>query len=456
MTEYKNSFQVIKDPIYGAMQFTNEEFGWIIPFIDNEDFQRLRHIKQSGLCDWFFPGAVHTRFNHSLGCCYVASQIANKIGLTAEEKQIVMIAALLHDIGHGPFSHAFEAIFHKGCIVHEMWTPSFFQQFANSYFLERINRRMSIPLTTDKLKLIERIIMHKEHDELLLADIVSSQLDADRLDYLRRDTYFCGVSYGQYDFLWLLHCLTIAEDEGNKRLGIAQMGVGTVEHYLMARRLMTRNVYHHGKKHAVEYLLMQFLKYLAEGLLNDQRFNVVKHKTLAQFIMAVNTFNQRVEKAENQAEMIQQFLHESYPLYKELCDYDVFSMFRRCSKLEFNHPAVHIARRLHKRRLPRTYHIPPNQIAKAKVLISKTKQLLTETIDDWQIDLTRLWHRSYCAEDDPVLVVEENGTVKKLEEHSLVMNAVSDQWENMSLIIIDHALLRMPEVRNLCKALALL
>src|SRR5579864_8696655 len=94
-TMNEHSFHMIKDPVYGTMQFTTLENNWIKPFIDSPNVQRLRHIKQLGMGDFIFPGAVHTRFNHSLGCCYIASQIGNKIGLSEEEKQLVMIACLL-------------------------------------------------------------------------------------------------------------------------------------------------------------------------------------------------------------------------------------------------------------------------------------------------------------------------------------------------------------------------
>jgi len=107
----QDSFHVIKDPVHDTMQFTSLEDNWIKPFIDSPNFQRLRHIKQLGMGDYIFPGAVHTRFNHCIGCCYIAGQIAHKIGLGEEDRQLVMIACLLHDIGHGPFSHAFEDIF---------------------------------------------------------------------------------------------------------------------------------------------------------------------------------------------------------------------------------------------------------------------------------------------------------------------------------------------------------
>src|SRR3990167_8321236 len=138
-TDLMNTFHVIKDPVHDTMQFTATENTWVKPFIDSPPFQRLRHIKQLGLGDYIFPGAVHTRFSHSLGCSYVASQIAHKIGLADEERQLVMIACLLHDMGHGPFSHAFEDIFQKQ-IRHEVWTSYFLAEYRNEDFFTNYNR----------------------------------------------------------------------------------------------------------------------------------------------------------------------------------------------------------------------------------------------------------------------------------------------------------------------------
>src|SRR3989338_10948262 len=140
MNNNESHFHVIKDPVHGTMQFTTKEDRWIKPFIDSPHFQRLRHIKQLGMGDLIFPGAVHTRFNHSLGCCYLASQIAKTIGLVEEERQLVMIAGLLHDIGHGPFSHAFEGIFYNKTICHEDWTERFLADYGTVEFFTQYNR----------------------------------------------------------------------------------------------------------------------------------------------------------------------------------------------------------------------------------------------------------------------------------------------------------------------------
>ena len=133
--------------------------------------------------------------------------------------------------------------------------------------------------------------MHREKHRKLLADIVSSQLDADRLDYLLRDSHFCGVAYGEYDFKWMLNCLTAVDTKDGQRLGITYRGVGVVEHYLMARRLMMRNIYHHQKKYAGEKYLRRLLKLLASRLHQEPNFQNLADTTLGKFLAAVEPFN---------------------------------------------------------------------------------------------------------------------------------------------------------------------
>jgi HD superfamily phosphohydrolase len=436
------------------MQFSSEEAQWIFPFVDHENLQRLRHIKQAGLCDWFFPGAVHTRFNHSLGCCYVAGQIANKIGLSATEKQTVMLACLLHDIGHGPFSHVFEDVFYKKSIRHEMWTPYFIKEFSSEAFLSKINKKnKTLPITPESLLTIEKIIMHQEKQKILLVDIVSSQLDADRLDYLLRDSHFCGVKYGEYDFRWLLHCLTIVENKGKKRLGVISSGIGAVEHYLMARRLMTQNVYQYPKKNACEFFLTEFLKYLAQGLLEDKRFEPVKQKTLAKFIIQVNHFNSEIKTSKNKEKTIQQFLKNNYEFYKTLYDYDVFSVLRECAQMNFDHPAILLAKRIQTRALPKAIAINPNHYEKAKLMVDEVKEKHKNLIDSWQLRILNLPHQSYQAEHDPLLMRDESGKVKHLHERSFILNVLSDRWESSSLVSIDQNILHLTAVKQLCEKL---
>lgn len=438
-----NIFHVIKDPVHGTMQFTSVEDNWVKPFIDSPHFQRLRHIKQLGLGDFIFPGAVHSRFNHCLGCCYVASQIAQKIGLADEERQLVMIACLLHDIGHGPFSHAFEGIFHDKLIRHEDWTPYFLADYGSKDFFLHYNRlNPRYHLTEEKFHEIANMIMHKgDAAKSVLADIVSSQLDADRLDYLLRDSHFCGVRYGEFDFRWMLHCLAIVESEGGERLGITHKGIGAVEHYLMARRLMTRNIYHSQKKLALEDLLVKLLAQLATSLADEPIYEPLRQTRLSQFLMAANRFNQTIAKT-NMVPNKQQFLEENYSNYKELCDYDVFALIKQLSELKGDTIEIEMARRLQLRQMPKIVRFDHAELNAANALLSEFKRKYKNEFADWQLSIIETPHRSYSGEDDPILVVNENGRISQVGDFSFMIKSISDKLEHVAFLSIDKAIMQ--------------
>lgn len=432
-----NIYHVIKDPVHGTMQFTSAEDSWVKPFIDSPNFQRLRHIKQLGMGDIIFPGAVHSRFNHCLGCCYVASQIAHKIGLVDQERQLVMIACLLHDIGHGPFSHAFEGIFHNKTILHEDWTPYFLADYGSKEFFLHYNRlNPRYHLTEEKFHEIAGMIMHKPVARSVLADIVSSQLDADRLDYLLRDSHFCGVRYGEFDFRWMLHCMAIVESQEGERLGITHKGIGVVEHYVMARRLMTRNIYHSQKKLAVEALLVQLLATLAESLEHHKGYAAIIRTRLGQFLINANRFNIAEKSAEKIEDHKRHFLEQNYENYKELCDYDVFALIKQLSQLCDDEPAVQIASRLQHRKMPRIVrldHVDLHGVEKELLEFKKANK----HYQDWQLMLIKTPHRSYSGEDDPILVVNEQGAINPIGNFSFMINAISDRLEHVAFLCVD-------------------
>lgn len=444
----KNRFHVIKDPVHGTMQFTSAEDGWIKPFVDSPHFQRLRHVKQLGLGDFIFPGAVHSRFNHSLGCCYVACQIAQKIGLADEERQLVMIACLLHDIGHGPFSHAFEGIFHRVAIRHEDWTPYFLADYGTAEFFAHYNRaNPRYHLTDEKFRRIEQMIMHKSATKNVLADIVSSQLDADRLDYLLRDSHFCGVRYGEFDFRWMLHCMAIVESNGSERLGITHKGIGVVEHYLMARRLMTRNIYHAQKKLALETLLVQWLAILAENI-HLAAYHAIRATRLGRFLVAVDRFNQ--DTAQTKADFLQTY----YADYKELCDYDVFSAIKQLADLNDTSPASQIASRLQQRIMPRIIRLEESQVAHVEQALAAFKKQHQKTIQDWQVLVVQTPHRSYSGEEDPILVMNEQGTIAPVSQFSFMLDVMSDRLEHVAFIAIDKLIVNDASIIDFMKQLS--
>lgn len=455
-----NIFHVIKDPVHGTMQFTSAEDTWVKPFIDSPNFQRLRHIKQLGLGDFIFPGSVHSRFNHCLGCCYVASQIAHKIGLADEERQLVMIACLLHDIGHGPFSHAFEGIFHHKLIRHEDWTPYFLADYGTAEFFMQYNRlNPRYHLTEEKFHQVADMIMHKPVAKRVLADIVSSQLDADRLDYLLRDSHFCGVRYGEFDFRWMLHCMAIVESSDGERLGITHKGIGVVEHYLMARRLMTRNIYHSQKKLALENFLVQLLASLAESLDYHAPFASIRRTRLGQFLSAANEFNQAAETAAMRPEHKREFLKRNYDSYKELCDYDVFALIKQLAGMCDSHPAIQIAARLQYRKMPKILRLDQADLPVVEAELREFKAQHREEFQDWQLTLIETPHRSYSGEDDPILVLNERGIIQPLSHFSIMINAMSDRLEHIAFLSVDKLIAedkRVIDLMNHLQALPLM
>lgn len=444
-------FHVIKDPVHGTMQFTTSENDWMKPFIDSPPFQRLRHIKQLGMGDFIFPGAVHTRFNHCLGCCYIASQISHKIGLSEEESQLVLIACLLHDIGHGPFSHTFEDLFHGKLIRHEAWTPFFLAEYRTQEFFSHYNRcNPRHHLTEEKFLLIEEMIMHQLPGRRLLADIVSSQMDADRLDYLLRDSHFCGVTYGEFDFRWMLNSMVIVNSAHGERLGLTHKGIGVVEHYLMARRLMMHNIYFNQKKLALEFFLIKLLANLAENLQDNALYMEIKNTRLGHFLLEVNQFNQNIS-SNNIEQMKQQFLHQNYAKYKELCDYDVFAIIKLLSKMTADTPAIQLAQRLQSRQMPKIIRLDQTNITTVENSLAEFRKTQTPKIEDWQIAIIKSPHQSYSVEEDPILIINENGVVKPLNEISLMIHAISDKLEQSAFLCVDKTIFHDNHVQNFIK-----
>lgn len=456
MTHENRIYHVIKDPVHGTMQFTDNENNWIKPFIDSPPFQRLRHVKQMGMGDFIFPGAVHTRFSHSLGCCYVASQITRKIGLDDNSRQLVMIACLLHDIGHGPFSHVFEDLFYHRAIRHEAWTPLFLATFNTPEFFKRYNQlNPTYPLDEKKFDHIVRMIMHDAPPNPLLADIVSSQLDADRLDYLLRDNHFCGVTYGEFDLKWMLNSMVSLQTAAGPRLGITHKGVGVVEHYLMARRLMTKNIYHHRKKLALEFFLIELLAALAESLEHFPAFDDIRLTPTGEFLLAVRRFNKAaVEPGADLNALRPAFLRAQFADYREMCDYDIFAILRMLAKLDENHTAIRLAKRIINRRMPQIVDLDPSLARQAQALVAAFHATHAGTLEKWQFALIESPHLSYLMESDPILVESGRDTTRPLEQMSPLIQAISDHTERTVFLCIDRKLSSHPGIKEILSHLS--
>ena len=237
-----NKKKIINDPVFGFINIRSE---LVFDLIEHPYFQRLRRIKQLGLSCMVFPGANHTRFEHALGAVHLmrsAIGILRMKGqeITDEEADAVTIAILLHDIGHGPFSHVLENTLVKG-VPHER---------ISLLLMEELNREFH-----GKLDLAIRIFTGR-YPKLFLHQLVSSQLDMDRLDYLSRDSFFSGVSEGVISSERIIKMLNVKNDE----LVVEYKGIYSVENFLIARRLMYWQVYLHKTVLSAEYLLINVLE----------------------------------------------------------------------------------------------------------------------------------------------------------------------------------------------------
>lgn len=245
-----NKLKIFNDPIYGFIRIPN---ALVFDLIAHPYFQRLRRISQMGLSYLVYPGAHHTRFHHALGSMHLmqnAVQVLRFKGIkiTEEEEQGLLCAILLHDIGHGPFSHAMENSIVEG-IEHE---------YISLLFMEELNLRFNGNLTTA----IE--IFKGDHPKKFLNQLVSSQLDMDRMDYLKRDSFYTGVAEGNINSERLLTMLTVVEGA----LVVEEKGTYSVEKFLMARRFMYWQVYLHKTGIVSEQLLIRILK-RAKSLLKN-------------------------------------------------------------------------------------------------------------------------------------------------------------------------------------------
>jgi HD superfamily phosphohydrolase len=238
----KNKKKIFNDPVYGFISIPND---FIFDLIEHPYMQRLRRIRQLGMSHLVYPGALHTRFHHVLGAMHLmnlAIQVIRRKGheITEDEEQAVLAAILLHDIGHGPFSHALEHDIVNG-VSHED---------ISSYFMQRLELEFG-----DKLRLTREIFTNQYHKPFLY-QLVSSQLDMDRMDYLNRDSFYTGVSEGVIGSDRIIEML----DVHNGQLVLEEKGIYSIEKFITARRLMYWQVYLHKTVVSGEYLLINTLK----------------------------------------------------------------------------------------------------------------------------------------------------------------------------------------------------
>ncbi|WP_430468126.1 HD domain-containing protein [Winogradskyella ouciana] len=289
-----NKLKIFNDPIYGFITIPNS---LIFDLIQHKYFQRLRRITQMGLSYLVYPGAHHTRFHHALGSMHLMQKAINvlrfkEVTISKDEENGLLIAILLHDIGHGPFSHAME---------HSLVNDISHEEISLR-FMEELNKEFNGSLT------LAISIFKGEYPRKFMCELISSQLDMDRADYLKRDSFYTGVAEGNINSERLITMLNVVED----RLVVEEKGIYSVEKFLVARRFMYWQVYLHKTGLVAEQLLTRILKRAKELVQEGVKLNC--SDPLFYFLSSEINFKS--------------FKSEALDIFAKLDDYDIVAAMK--------------------------------------------------------------------------------------------------------------------------------
>jgi len=391
-----NKKKIINDPVYGFITIPTE---LIFDLVEHRYFQRLRYIKQLGMTHLVYPGALHTRFHHALGALHlmglaVETLRTKGIEISAEEEEAVEIAILLHDIGHGPFSHALENTLVKG-VSHEM---------ISALLMDRLNEEFNGQLET-AIK-----IFNNTYPRHFLHQLVSGQLDIDRMDYLNRDSFFTGVSEGVISFDRILKMLNVVDDH----IVVEEKGIYSVEKFLIARRLMYWQVYLHKTVISAEMLLVKILE--RSRLLALNGFDLFATPALAHFLQ--------------KSVLKEAFIYDPKNLdaFVNLDDTDILSAV----KVWINHSdfilsdlcARFVSRNLYRVELT---NMPPDldQTVILKQLAMQKLDLLDEGDAGYYVFTDRVVNDAYKVGDENIRILLKNGEVQDIADASDNSNLIS-------------------------------
>ena len=386
-----NKKKILNDPIYGFITIHHDI---IFDCIQLPEFQRLRRIKQLGLTSLVYPGAQHTRFQHVIGAMHlmdraVKSLRSKDIEISQEEEIGVLLAILLHDIGHGPFSHSLEHTILEG-VNHE---------HISSVLMQRINEKMS-----GKLDLAIEIFENR-YPRKFLHQLVSSQLDMDRLDYLRRDSFYTGVSEGTVGIERIIQMLNVKDNQ----LIVDQKGIYSVEKFLMARRFMYWQVYLHKTSIAADHLMLSILQ-KAKAILTER--NDLFASPYLKYFLTKNVTQEDL----NDDEVIFNFCN--------LDDNEILGAIKVWQHSS-NKTLALMCQMLINRNLPKI-SISDSPIS-AEELKSKKKEVLEKlNINkdelDYFITTGKLTNSAYSVEGDSLKIGMKNGELKELTQTSEIYN----------------------------------
>lgn len=374
--------KLINDPVWG---FIHIKHPIIQQIIDHPFFQRLRRIKQLGMTDLVYPGANHTRFAHALGAYHLMTKAlevlrGKGIEISPEEEEAVLCGILLHDVGHGPFSHTLEFTIVKD-VHHESLSLEIMKQLNVEF--------------EGALDLAIQIFLNSYHKKFL-HQLISSQLDMDRLDYLSRDSFYTGVSEGVIGVDRLIHMLNVHEDQ----LVIEQKGIYSIEKFLIARRLMYWQVYLHKTVVLGDCMLQSVLKRTAHLLNTDQmQISMPLHPFLSQ-------------SHSNKEEMMNNFL--------SLDDTDVYAVIKHGSKSKDTILNILCNQFLERKLwhiLLSNDEISKSQIQEQKMGIKKEYQLAEDDLS-YFFALGTVENKAYLESNDQINVLTKKGQLMDVTELS--------------------------------------
>jgi len=385
-----NKLKILNDPIYGFILIPN---ALIFDLIQHPYFQRLRRISQMGLSHLVYPGAHHTRFHHALGCMHLMQKAIRilkfkGVEISDEEANALYIAILLHDIGHGPFSHALEQSIATG-IHHEAISLKFMEALN-----EEFNGELSLAIT----------IFRGKYHRKFLYQLIASQLDMDRLDYLKRDSFYTGVSEGNINSERLITMLNVAYDD----LVVEEKGIYSVEKFIVARRLMYWQVYLHKTGLGAEKLLEKVLVRAKELVLKGAKLPV--SRAFEYFL--TNQINE------------DNFTDKTLKMFSKLDDYDVLASIKEwISNDDFI--LSKLSESLINRKLPKV-ELQNDPFSKEQILTIKKEVRSNFKLNDSEVNYFvysgEISNQAYDSTKNTIKLLFKNGEVKDVIEASDHLN----------------------------------
>jgi len=383
-----NKKKIINDPVYGFISIPTE---LVFDLIEHPYFQRLRYIKQVGMTHLVYPGALHTRFHHALGAMHLMGMAIETLrnkghAINEDEEEAVTVAILLHDIGHGPFSHALE----------ESIVEQISHEDISTLIMQRLNRQFNGQLSMA----IE--IFEDKYPRRFLHQLVSSQLDMDRMDYLNRDSFFTGVSEGVISSDRIIKMLTVVDDE----IVVEEKGIYSIEKFLIARRLMYWQVYLHKTVIAAEQLLVKIMKRSRElALRGDEIFTTPALSKFLKKAISREAFIGEDHYLESFASLDDTDIMAAVKVW---ATHEDFVLSKLCNDL--------VQRDLYKVDITNT---PPHP-AFVKELTKKAieKYNITEHEASYFVFTDSIRNKAYRSDDGKICILMKDGSIKDITEAS--------------------------------------